>query len=188
MIQWKMTAVSFAVGAVATVGFVWLRRSLARRAHQQADSAAPFDAEAAARSDALHDVADSELDFVETAELDAEVEPTDLLSFEQEMFERETAGERYDAVDPEEVGTEWLQRATEAAAVDSVPGSTAEPPAIADIAAELPVGTIDEGGNTELHGPGRPPTPPAELSPTDEELVQRRKAHEEHTDPGKRHE
>ena len=188
MIQWKLSAVSFALGAVTSVGFVWLRRSLTRRAERRAELEAPFDPKRAARSDALHDVAESELDFIEAADAEpSEVEPSELLSYEQETFEPAKGGERYDAVDPEEVGAEWLQRATESAAVDSVPGSTPEVPvAPADIAAELPVGSV-EGGNTELHEPGRPPTPPAELSSTDEELEQRRKAHEEHPAPRKPH-
>ena len=115
MIQWKLSAVSFALGAVTSVGFVWLRRSLTRRAERRAELEAPFDPERAARSDALHDVAESELDFIEAADAEpSEVEPSELLSYEQETFEPAKGGERYDAVDPEEVGAEWLQRLTNA--------------------------------------------------------------------------
>jgi hypothetical protein len=112
MIQWKVSAISFAVGALATVGFVWLR-SRSRGPHALKDIEAPFDAEAAARSDAFHDVGDAvaELDLTEPMLL----EPLEVRSLDEEAFERTAVGERYDAVDPEDVGAEFLQRATEAA-------------------------------------------------------------------------
>jgi hypothetical protein len=47
-----------------------------------------------------------------------------------------------------------------------------------DVAAELPVGTLDESGNAELHAPVLPPDafgapPTGALSPTNEELARR---------------
>jgi hypothetical protein len=43
----------------------------------------------------------------------------------------------------------------------------------ADVAAELPVGSIDWDGNTELHQPEPAEKPASELSPNDAELAQR---------------
>jgi hypothetical protein len=118
MIHWKISAVSFALGALTTVGFVWLRRSRGSVAPQSNDDDVPFDAEEAAHSDALHDVGDAlaELDLTEPMLLD----PIEVQSLDEEAFDRTTGGERYDAVDPEDVGSEFLQRATEAP-VDSTP-------------------------------------------------------------------
>ena len=183
MIQWKVSVMSFAAGALATVGLVWFRHAREQRRRARV-SELPFDADEAARADALHDVGDavSEIELTEPMLL----EPIEMKSLDSELSERTTGGERYDAVDPEELGAEWLQRAIEA--TDPGSGSAAEPPAeLTDIAAELPVGSIDTEGNTELHEPAAPAGPPSGLLPTDQELEQRRAAHEEHPGPGKPH-
>ncbi len=194
MIHWKVSAISFAVGAIATVGFVWLRSRRSGAAETKPElgerKEIPFDAEETARLDALHDVGDqaSELDLDEAIDVEpTELEPIEMRSFDEEIAERATGGERYDAVDPEEVGAEFLQRATEAS-VDSTPGADPQLPADLDIAAELPVGSVDAEGTTELHPPVHPAGAPAELSPTEEELEQRRLAREEHAGSGKPHE
>jgi hypothetical protein len=53
-----------------------------------------------------------------------------------------------------------------------------------DIAAELPVGTLDDSGNAELHAPVNPPDafdapPTGSLSPTEEEIARRTAAEAE---------
>jgi len=73
-------------------------------------------------------------------------------------------------IDPEEMGTEWLRRATES----NEPPSMPRPFSVerADVAAELPVGNTDREGNTELHQP-RTEKAATELSPNAAELAQR---------------
>jgi hypothetical protein len=184
---------SFAAGALSTVGLVWLRHAREQRRRARV-SELPYDADEAARADALHDIGDavSEVELTEPMQL----EPIEMKSLGGELSERTTGGERYDAVDPEELGAEWLQRAVEATprspqggtptdpASGSAPEQLVEP---ADVAAEIPVGSIDTQGNTELHEPAAPAGPLSELLPTDQELEQRRAAHEEHPGPGKPH-
>jgi hypothetical protein len=105
----------------------------------------------------------------------------------------------YDAVAPEDLGSEWLLRATEAGGPqerspeDMLDGTQvvidmnenvleeSEVPLVIDDAEELPIGEIDMEGNTELHGRSdlrsrirnQLETEPPVLSPNQEELAER---------------
>jgi hypothetical protein len=212
MIHWKISVLSVALGAAATVGFVWLGRrpkKLERSGVSPALEREAFDEEEAARADAFHDfgLADREADRREGAEeivdlTDAlEMESLDIESMEIESVGVEPGsaeleigpldeeplsdGERYDAVDPESLGNEFLSRAIEAPPA-SPPVREAFAPAPQDeetarieqldMAAELPVGSIDAHGNVELHAPSPTTQQPVDLSPTEEELERRRAA------------
>jgi phenylpropionate dioxygenase-like ring-hydroxylating dioxygenase large terminal subunit len=177
MIHWKLSALSVAVGAAATFGFVWLSRtSRARRLPQpptpREHQPTPDEA---ARRDALHDLEGNGEGLPDLALDDAaDLEPIDVRSLDEEPLagDEPVAGdEHYDAIDPEEMGTEWLRRATES----PEPASSPKPflDERADVAAELPVGTIDWEGNTELHQPKPSEKPGTELSPNEAELAQR---------------
>jgi hypothetical protein len=176
MIHSKIPLLAAALGAAATFGFVWLGRSRRQAlAPRPLEQLPPFDADDAARADALHDLhadSDEELDIFDVSEL----EPTALGdSVELQTLDEEALAvdEPYDAVDPESIGTEFLRRATEAPAPTN---DRAEPPAFieaVDIAVELPVGRTARDGSTELHAPEHA-EPHVESSPNDEELAQRR--------------
>jgi hypothetical protein len=145
------------------------------------DERAAWGADEAARLDALHDL---EVADPENAELDLEaaleriepieIEPSDDETVEFRPLEEEslTSDEPYDAVDPESIGSEFLRRATESPALDKPHESAFDVPV--DVAVELPVGRLDFGGNAELHGPARERKAETDLSPNDEELLQRR--------------
>jgi hypothetical protein len=171
MFHLKLTAL--ALGAATTLGFVWLAKGRKRPAHKP-----PVDTENLARQDAFQafaEEADAELDPDYEEESNVDVE-----SFEEPL----PTEEHYDAVDPEDIGSEWLSRATEA------PASHPEQPSFSDdgdALEEVPVGNIDAGGNTELHHPKRPSKSAVDLSPNNEELAQRA-APAEGDDAGERHE
>jgi hypothetical protein len=178
MVHWKLSALSVAVGAAATFGFVWLSRSSRARRHlapPTTESERAPTPDEIARADALHDLEGSGEDPAELG-LDepADLEPMDVRSLDQEPLagDEPVAGEEhYDAVDPEEIGTEFLRRATESTELPSNPNPFLDERA--DLAAELPVGNIDSDGNTELHQPEPAERPATELSPNDAELAQR---------------
>lgn len=178
MIHWKLSALSVAAGAAATFGFVWLSRS-ARARRRLAPPPTPSEhlttPEEVARTDALRDLEDSGEDPEELGlAASGDVDPIDMRSLDQEPLagdEPVPGDEHYDAIDPEEMGTEWLRRATESSEPPSAPNPF--PDERADIAAELPVGTIDWEGNTELHQPEGGEKPATDLSPNDAELAQR---------------
>ncbi|HEV8549521.1 MAG TPA: hypothetical protein VGQ57_10845 [Polyangiaceae bacterium] len=219
------------------MGLVWAGRALLGRvkrptaaADRQGTPEAPvehgWEGEALddiARHDALRDLGDGraldfELDRIEPEdidELDIEVSEADIeVSETVGQLELPTAAdEPYDAVDAEDVGAEWLLRATqttppmgwnaneafegghvftpedtanddggrEAGYGSDQAGAPLAPHAGThdeDVAAELPVGTMDASGNVELHAPVSPPDafgapPSGELSPTAEELARR---------------
>jgi hypothetical protein len=189
MIHWKVTALSLAFGAAATAGFVWLSRSFgSRRRLSTPEPSAPHDKLATpddvARADALRDLR-SDGDLSESSG----EEPIDVRSLDEEPLagdEPVLGDEHYDAIDPEDIGTEWLRRATEAPEPASNPQPFSEE--FADVAAELPVGSIDSEGNTELHLPARDRAPGTELSPNETELAQRGATEAPHEDPKKPHE
>jgi hypothetical protein len=166
MIHWKIAILPFALAAGATLGFVWLARTRPKLAR------APLpllDADEVAHDDALrdleHDGVNVELELVDAEEL----EPVELRSLDEEI---PTGDDHYDAVDPEDLGTEWLRRATEAPPVTPL---EAEPPVVAfgDTAQEVPVGSIDPEGNAELHPAEKRSKGPVDLPPNDDELAKR---------------
>ena len=172
MIHSKIPLLAAAVGAVATFGFVWF----GRRARRPQLAAPPMlEPDAAAREDALRDLAtepdEAELDVFQAIEGEPEsMDGVELQSLDDEALVIE---EPYDAVDPESMGTEFLRRATESDVHSPDPAS---PPLFADVvdmAVELPVGSIDSDGSTELPAPGQTPGPEPELSPNDDELSAR---------------
>jgi hypothetical protein len=186
MIHWKLSALSVAVGAAATVGFVWLSRgarSRRRSALPATPSEHPPTSDEVARADALHDLEGSGEDLPELGLVQSvEVEEVDVRSLDEEPLagdEPVLGDEHYDAMDPEEMGSEWLRRATESAEPPSTQSPFAEERT--DVATELPVGSIDWDGHTELHQPDSPEKPATDLSPNDAELAQR-KATEESTE------
>jgi hypothetical protein len=184
MIHWKLAILPFTLAAGATLGFVWLARTrsrLARTRPRLAREPLPvFDADEVAHDDALrdleHDGENVELDFVDSEEL----EPTEFRSLDQET---PTGDEQYDAVDPEDMGTEWLRRATEAPPISPL---EAEPPVVAsgDTAQEIPVGSIDPEGNAELHPAEKRSKEPVDLPPNDDELAKRAAADTDATASG----
>jgi len=170
----------------------------------------------AARMDALHDMhedAVSDIDFdlrADRDELAASERGRSVHALEQASF----PDEPYDALDADDLGTEWLLRATQASGTghparselldgmhetdgpdgdaddprESAYGSDQEGAPLAphagthdeDVAAELPVGTVDAQGNIELHAPADPPDafgapPTSELAVGEEELARRRR-------------
>jgi hypothetical protein len=166
MIHWKIAILPFALAAGATLGFVWLARARPKPAR------APLpllDADEVAHHDALRDL-ERDGENVEFEFVDAEaLEPTELRSLHEET---PTGDDQYDAVDPEDLGTEWLRRATEA---PSGSPPEAEPPVMAsgDTAQEIPVGSIDPEGNAELHPAEKRSKGPVDLPPNDDELAKR---------------
>jgi len=216
MIHWKISVLSVALGAAATVGFVWLGRrpkKLERSAVSPAlEREEALDEEEAARADAFHDFglaerqadpragAEEIVDLTEALEMESldiesmevesgDVEPgaaeLEIASLDEEQL---SDGERYDAVDPESLGNEFLSRAIEAPHV-SPPVREAFAPAPQDeetarieqldMAADLPVGRIDANGNVELHAQVPTTQQPFELPLTEEELERRRVAEAE---------
>jgi hypothetical protein len=166
MIHWKLSVLSIVLGAGATFGFVWLARTRPKLAR------APLpllDSDEAAHADALRDLEndgeDVELEFADLEELEAP---------EMRSLDEETPSgyDHYDAVDPEDMGTEWLRRATEAPPI-SQPEADPLVEASGDTAEEVLVGNIDQEGNTELHPAEERSTTPVDLMPTDEELAGR---------------
>jgi hypothetical protein len=182
MIQWKISALSIAAGAAATFGFVWLTRTRAKRMLLPAPAERfGVDLDEAARADALHDVGDH--DALEDIEVEPDdVEPVRTGPFDEERF---SLDEPYDAVDPEDIGTEYLRRATEAPPIHPEE-QFKEDETVADASVELPVGSVDADGNTELHQPDRPSNASVELSPNEEELAQRAATEKDHESAGKR--
>jgi hypothetical protein len=167
-----------------------------------------------ARMDALHDMDQGraiEVDF------DTRADPEELAESARgrtvDAFERGgQSDEPYDALDAEDLGTEWLLRAMQTSGTtgpaqnelfegahefEVSPLSTDDPrePDYGsdqegaplsehagthdeDVAAELPVGTIDDQGNIELRTPVNPPDalgapPTGELTVSEEELARR---------------
>ena len=184
MIHWKMAILPFALAAGATFGFVWLGRTRSRLARTRSRlGRAPLallDADEVAHDDALRDLErdgeNVELEFVDAEEL----EPTELRSLDEETPKGD---DQYDAVDPEEMGSEWLRRATEA---PPIARPEVEPPVVAsgDTAEEIPVGSIDPEGNAELHPAEKRSTGPLDLSPNDDELAKRAAADTDATASG----
>lgn len=177
MIHWKVSTLSLAFGAAATFGFVWLSRSSRSRRRVSTPSPLPPTSskhlpipDDVARTDAIRDL-HGDSDMFEAIEADE----LDMRSLDEQPLagdEPVVGDEHYDAIDPEEMGTEWLRRATETAEpLPSSPNPFTDEGA--DVAAELPVGLIDSEGNTELHQPERDQAAGAELSPNEAELVQR---------------
>ena len=187
MIHWKISVLSVTLGAAATAGFVWLGRRSRKIAVPDAgpalDIEQKFDAEEAARADAFHDfeLADREANRQEGREeiaelldalegesfdvgpVDADIEPADAeLEISSLDGEPLSDGERYDAVDPERLGNEFLSRA-----IDAPPAS---PPVPEPFAAPPP----DEG---QLLDAAR--IEAFELPLTEEELERRRAAEAE---------
>src|SRR6186713_3279366 len=109
MIHSKIPLLAAALGAAATFGFVWLGRSRRQAlAPRPLEQLPPFDADDAARADALHDLhadPDEELDIFDLSE----VEPAALDGVELQTLDEEALAidEPYDAVDPESIGTEF---------------------------------------------------------------------------------
>jgi hypothetical protein len=180
MIHWKLSALSLALGATATLGFVWLgTRARKRRALDVVDASLGtplpiLDADDAARADAFRDLdvrEDESVDF-ELGEPDdiegSEEGPVELRSLDEEAL---NGDEPYDAVDPESIGVEFLRRATESPSGDAPEPSFFDAPT--DAAVELPVGQVDLDGATELHEPQRPSQGAVELPLTEEELARR---------------
>lgn len=175
-----------------------------------------------ARADALHDMRLSDLSDDEIREDDMGDRPT-LEADELSVFDSEPdtweedvdpisvldrpenvhpsehvvmPDETYDALAPEDLGSEWLLRATEAGgpqerSPDDVLEGTqividmndnalaeSEVPLVIDDAEELPLGEIDREGNTELHGHSElvSRVRETELSPNEAELAARRAA------------
>ena len=169
--------------------------------------------------DALREFIDVDLDELEREEsdivFDTQRDPEDV---DRSALETARSNDRYgvpdepyDALDAEDVGSEWLTRATQTsssegrdpidllegtniddAAVEVIPdsergyGSDQEGEPLAphagtrpeDVAARLPVGTVDAQGNVQLRAPVLPrdalnAPPTGELSPTDRELLRR---------------
>ncbi|HEX6278132.1 MAG TPA: hypothetical protein VFZ53_34040 [Polyangiaceae bacterium] len=181
MIHWKISALSIALGATATLGFVWLgaRTRNKRRAIGAADASLgaelpAFDADDAARADAFHDLdlregENGDLEFGDPDDVDPlDEEQVEVQSLDEEASTRD---EPYDAVDPESIGVEFLRRATESPSTEAPPPSLFDAPT--DVAVELPVGRIDADGATELHEPRRGSGGSVELPPTEDELARR---------------
>lgn len=174
-----------------------------------------------ARADALHDMRLSDLlddeiredDLGDRPTLDAEdlgvfdsepdtweedVDPISVLDRPENVHASEHVvmpDETYDALAPEDLGSEWLLRATEAGgpqerSPDDVLEGTqividmndnalaeSEVPLVIDDAEELPLGEIDLEGNTGLHGRSelhsRVHHREPELSPNDSDLANR---------------
>jgi hypothetical protein len=166
MIHWKISMLPFAIAAGATLGFVWLARTRPKLARAPLPL---FDADEAAHDDAIrdleHDGENVELEFADVEELG----PTELRSLDEE---KPTGDDQYDAVDPEDMGTEWLRRATEAPQISQ---PEAGPPVAAsgDMAQEIPVGSIDSEGNAELHPAEKRSKEAIDLPPNDDELAKR---------------
>ena len=177
--------------------------------------------DAAARADALHDMAedDGDADFdADTVREPVDIDGSNEVSATVGPHDHVVpADEPYDALDAEDVGAAWLRRATQAEPGEDLDlnealegmheitdgditlaeldredayGSDQTGEALAphagthdaDVAAELPVGTLDSAGNVELHAPLNPPDaleapPTSALSPTDEEMARRAAAH-----------
>jgi hypothetical protein len=169
MIHWKIAILPFALAAGATLGFVWLARARPKLAR------APLpllDADEVAHDDALRDL-ERDGENVEFEFVDAEaLEPTELRSLDEETPKGD---DHYDAVDPEDMGTEWLRRATEAPPI-SPPEAQSPVEVSGDTAQEIPVGSIDPEGNTELHPAEKRSSAAIDLPPNDDELAKRASA------------
>jgi hypothetical protein len=136
---WKHSVPWLASGAAATVGFVWLSRLLRRKsAEREAWDSPPVDAlsagelstprpelpksgltlpddveeELAAQDDARRDIGEEPLDL-DTANDPENIELSDEAVTVQPQEHLVAAEESYDAVDADDLGTEWLFRATE---------------------------------------------------------------------------
>ncbi len=199
---WKTSIPWFGAVATFAAGYVWVRTMRGRRAASpHASQSAPLlteldeiteedllpvelDLEELAREDALNALApsldgraaDDELDDPATWE-DVDVDDSGDHVVTVESAEHLRPGdEPYDAVDAEDVGSAWLRRATQ-----SEPLEESDPNDIWGshlITPELPVGTLDESGNAELHPPVTTPDafdapPTGELSPTAREIARR---------------
>jgi hypothetical protein len=135
---WKHSASWLASGAAATVGFVWLSRFFRRRsAEREAWDSPPMDAQSAgerpntaselpksaltfpddveeevAAQDARHDIGEEPLDL-DTANDPESIEiPDDAVTVQPQELPI-AQEEPYDALDADDLGTEWLFRATE---------------------------------------------------------------------------
>jgi len=232
---WKATVPWLGGGAALAVGFVWLQKALRwRESSPRVSQAAPpsevsdinldpdvnVDFDEIAHSNALHDIGD--LDLGSSADFEWELPPEvgapDDTGVTVGPSEHTImADEPYDALEPEDVGTAWLRRATQsetseefdvADALEGVQQIIEGDPSLADsnqqarfgvdqegqplapnagiraddVAAELPVGTLDAAGNAELHESDNPPDglgapPTGTLSPTLEEIERRAREH-----------
>ena len=139
------------------------------------DARRAFDADEAARADAIHDL-DLDIFDVEQAELElGEPEAIDAMNADgvevSSLDEEPLRDEPYDAVDPESLGNEFLRRAVDAPSTDAPPASLFD--TSGDSALELPVGRVESDGTVELHEPRYSKEKATDLSPNDEELAQR---------------
>lgn len=130
---WKRSVSWLASGAAATVGLVWLTRLFRRKsAEREAWDSPPVDAtahggeipksaltfpddveeELVAAEDARHDIGDPALDL-EAEDQSEELEAPDSAETVHAQERTVPIDEPYDALDSDELGTEWLFRATE---------------------------------------------------------------------------
>jgi hypothetical protein len=131
---WKQSVSWLASGAAATVGFVWLSRLLRQRsAEREAWDSPPVDVEKSlphaqpkaaltvpddaedeisAARDARHDIGEESLDL-DTANDPEDVEISDEAVTVQAQEHLISPEEPYDALDSDDLGTEWLFRATQ---------------------------------------------------------------------------
>jgi hypothetical protein len=222
------SSIKFLAGTAAVAGLIWARKALLQRGLKR--QAAPGaggtpmqgredQGDEAAMVEALRDIRDLRQRRQEQDEAEEpQIEPEDIdeleLAADVGYLDRSAPpDEPYDAVDAEDVGTEWLQRATQTTAAsrqdpsellegthgiesdafvdepgpsEAGYGSDQEGAPLAphagthedDVAAELPVGNVDDQGNTELHMPVNPPDalrapPTGELAVSERELAAR---------------
>lgn len=216
-------------GGAVLAGLVWAGRAFVMRV--RGSVAPPEDAadtegvdrgweadalDDVARMDALHDM---NQDAVSDFDFDTRPDQEELAASErgrsvQALEQARLPDEPYDALDADDLGMEWLLRATQASGTghparselldgmheaDGPDGDAEDPREYAygsdqegaplaphagthdeDLAAELPVGTVDAQGNIELHAPVDPPDafgapPTSELAVTEEDLARRRR-------------
>jgi hypothetical protein len=132
--HWKRSATVLASGAAASFGLVWLTRMLRRAPveREEWDSppedkgrepgelpkaalAFPDDVEDdfVAAEDARHDIGEEPLDL-DTADEPEDVDVAEGMETVHAHEHPRVADEPYDALDADDLGTEWLFRATEA--------------------------------------------------------------------------
>jgi hypothetical protein len=132
---WKHSVSWLASGAAATVGFVWLSRLFRQRAaEREAWDSPPVDVqqdpppelpkaaltfpddvledEVVAARDARHDIGEEPLDL-DTADEPEDIEISDDAATVHAQEHPIAPEEPYDALDADDLGTEWLFRATE---------------------------------------------------------------------------
>jgi hypothetical protein len=129
IMDWKRSMSWLASGAAATVGLVWVTRWFRRRPVEREEWDSPpvaprelpkpaltfpddIEEELTAADDARRDIGEEPLDLG-TASEPGDVEPeesTETIHGDEHML---APDEPYDAVDPDDLGTEWLFRATQ---------------------------------------------------------------------------